>query len=251
MQPPTNIPLYHDWQFWAAIVAGLALILSQLPPIYLLLKRAKLDIELFSFMHITHRVGNPNVQLHLILSNVGGRDVRIKGSTIAIKRDGKDVALLPAQNYLQNPNDKTSVLFTSFSLKPKEDWAHSVNYLNYFSREDNKKYRSAESDIRADIYEKGNKLKNKDELVEADKKIFSVFIDMFNTSFIWRPGEYEVKITINTKPESAHLQKNYRFTLFESDSNELSKAKEDYRFGDGIYWDSGKHQGSIVQIAEV
>lgn len=249
--PPINTPIYLDWSFWTALVAVLALVLSQLPPIHLLLKHAKLDIELYSLMHITHKVGNPNVQLHLILSNVGGRDVRIKGSTIAIKRDGKDVALLPAQNYLQNPNDKTNVLFTPFSLRPKEEWAHLVNYLNFFSREDNKKYRSAESEIKTNIYEKREKPENKDKLVEADKNIVSPFIDMFNTSFIWNPGEYEVKITINTKPESARIQKNYRFTLFESDSNELSKAKEDYKFGDGIYWNSDKHQGSIVQIAEV
>jgi hypothetical protein len=39
-------------------------------------------------------------------------------------------------------------------------------------------------------------------------------------------------------------------TLFESDSAELTKVKDDYKFGDGINWDSGKHAGVFVQILE-
>jgi len=139
-----EIPLYLNWSFWAVVVAGLALLLSQLPPIHLLLKRAKIDLELYSRIHITHKVGNPNLQLHLIINNIGGKVVKIKGISTAIKRNGEQIAVLPAQNYLQTPNDKTTVLLTSFSLKPKEEWAHLVNFLNYFSRNVDKEFRSAE-----------------------------------------------------------------------------------------------------------
>jgi hypothetical protein len=250
MPQAVNVPLYMDWSFWAVIVAAIAIVLSQLPPVHLLFRRARLDIEPYSRIHISHKIGNPNVQLHLILSNVGGRNVRVKGIAIRIRRDGKDVAVLPAQNYLQNPTDKSTVLLTSFSLKPKEEWAHIVNFLSYFSREDEKKYRSAESKLRGNILEQRKSLDDKDRLVEAENKLISPFIKMFNEKFVWQPGEYEIAISVLASNKNANLEKNYRFTLFESDSTELSKVKDDYKFGDGINWDSGKHVGVIVQIVE-
>jgi hypothetical protein len=250
MPPPVNVPLYLDFSFWAALVAAIAIILSQLPPVHLWFRKARLDIEPYSRIAIMHKVGNPNAQLHLILTNSGGRSIRVKGITLKIRRDGKDVAILPAQNYLQNPDDKSTVLFTSFPLKPKEEWAHIVNFLNYFSRADEKKYRSMESKLRENIVELVKLPENKDRIVEVEDKFVSPFIEMFNEKFIWNPGEYEVAILVNTTSEKANIEKKYRFTIFESDSNELSKVKDDYKSGDGINWDSGKHAGVIVELIE-
>ena len=38
-------PFYLDWQFWAFGTAALALVLSQMPPVYLLIRRGKLSCE--------------------------------------------------------------------------------------------------------------------------------------------------------------------------------------------------------------
>lgn len=136
-------------------------------------------------------------------------------------------------------------------MKPNEEWAHIVNFLNYFSREDEKKYRSAESILREDILSKRNIIQNKETLAEAANHFVTPFIEMFSDKFIWHPGEYKVTISIITSNDNANVMKNYRFTLFESDSNELSKSKDDYKYGDGIYWDSGRHAGVvIIQLIE-
>src|SRR5438093_1562153 len=137
-----GVPLYLDWSFWAVTVAAIAVILSQLPPIHQLVRPGKLVMEVYSRIAITQKIGNPNLQLHVILTNAGGRSARIKGITLRVRRDGKDLVVLPAQNYLQEPNDKTTLLFTSFSIKPKEEWAHIVNCFGIFSRADEKKYKA-------------------------------------------------------------------------------------------------------------
>ena len=249
--PEVTIPIYLDWSFWAVIFAALALLLSQLPPVHMIFKRAKLDMELYSRIHITHKVGNPNIQLHLILNNIGGKVVKIKGISTTIKRNGKQIAILPAQNYLQKPNDKTTILLTSFFLKPKDEWSHSVNFLNYFSRNEEKEYRNAESNLKENIFEKRKLLQNKDVLIEADGKYLPPFMKIFNDKFLWNADEYEVQVSVEAKPEKANIRKKYRFTLFESDVEELSKYKDDFKYGDGIYWDSVNHLGVIVQITEV
>jgi len=244
------MPFYSDWSFWAVLVAAIAVLLSQLSPIHILFKKASLDMELHSRMYITHKVGNPNISFHLILNNNGGRVIKIRKITATIKKDRKQIAALPAQNYLQNPNDKTPILLTSFSLKPKQEWAHFVNFLNYFSRTDEKKYRKAESRLKARIMEKRKTTSDKDSLVKVGSEYVSPFMDMFNTKFLWQADEYEICVSVNVKPEKANIEKTYRFTLFESDSEELSKYKDAFKYGDGIYWDSGNHPGLNIQITE-
>ncbi|MCX5891338.1 MAG: hypothetical protein NTY36_18105 [Deltaproteobacteria bacterium] len=251
MQQTLSTPLYLDWSFWAVIVAATAIVLSQLPPIYSVVRRGRLDMEVYSRMFINHKIGNPITQLYFILTNIGGRNIRINGIALTLKRDGKDLIILPAQNYLQDPNNpKTALLFTRFTLKSKEEWARMVNFFNYFSRKDENGYRSAQYNLQQNIFSKRQIPENKDRVVEADNEYVTKFINMFNEKFIWQSGEYEIQISVKTSIDKLSFEKSYRFTLFESDSSELSKSKNDYKLGDGIYWESGNHPGVIVQIIE-
>lgn len=250
MPEVVNTPIYLDWSFWAVVVAAIAIILSQIQPIHLLLKSAKLDIESYSRIHITHKVGNPNVQLHLIITNIGGRTIKVKGISLDIFRDGSLIVSLPAQNYLQDPQTKNTVLFTRFPLKPNEEWSHFVNFLNFFPRAEEKVYREAESNLKQNI---SNKMPTteKDKLVEADPKFVKPFLEFFDKKFIWSAGEYEMTLKIETDNSRTNLRRKFRFTLFESDSKELTEYSGDFKFGAGIYWDNTKHTGLIVQINEV
>jgi hypothetical protein len=246
--PAANTPFYFDWTFWAVVVAAIAVVLSQLPPVHRWFRGARIDLEAYSRILITHKVGNPNLQLHLILNNVGGRSVRVKNISINVDRDGKKIADLPSQNYFQNPGDANTVLFTSFSLKPSEEWAHVVNFLNFFNREDEKKYRTAESKSKEYALEKRRLPENKDTVIEIPSEIITPFAEMFKEKFVWHPGEYKIAISVNTTRVSTNITKRYIFTLFESDSAELSKVKDDYKYGDGIFWNSEKYPGVIAQI---
>lgn len=252
MPQVASVPFYHNWTFWAVVIATIALILSQLPPLSDFLKRAKLDLELFSRILINHKVGNPNVHVNLVLSNIGGKSIRIKAATIVLRREGKDIAYLTTLGYLRNPNDATSnVLFTPFSLKPRDDWSYSVQFYRAISREEEKKFRTAQTDLRENIQKKRAVLEDKDKskVVEADPEFVTPLLDIFRALFICKPGEYEMQLSVDTVPERARVQKTFRFTLFESDSFELMKISEDYKFGDGIYWDSCV-KGVTVPIVE-
>lgn len=209
-----SIPIYRDWSFWAVIVAVSALVLSQLPPIHILLKSAKLDFELYSKISLTHKVGNPNLQLHMIIINDGGSNVRIKGIEATVIRDGKKVAVLPAQNFLQKATDKNNVLFTSFSLKPNEEWGHIVNLLNFFDRNEEKVYRKHEEKLKSDLVEKRKLSKeNKNKLLQADSINVEPFHKFFADHFIWTSGEYELIVKVITDTEKANIEKSYRFNL--------------------------------------
>lgn len=243
----TTTPLYLDWSFWAVAVAAIAVVLSQLPPIHVLVKRARIDFELYSKIAITHKVGNPNLQLHLLISNIGGRKVRIKNINAAMERDGKPVASLPVQNYLQNPNDQNTVLFTSFSLRPGDEWGHIINLLNLFGREDEKKYRALEAAMLADFRKKRIKTpEDQDEPIEHEKELVSPFIEFFREHFVWLPGEYRLTVYIATDQAKANISKSFRFTLFESHSDQLRAITDHYKYGGGIWWDPKHVQTNVI-----
>lgn len=245
-------PFYLDWSFWAVFIAGLALLLSQLPPIHVLLKKVKIDFELYSKISITHKVGNPNLQIHIIINNIGGRKVRIKGIEAKIIRDENEIVTLPSQNFLQDPSDKNNVLFTSFALNPNEEWGHIVNLLKFFGREEEKSYRRLEGDLKSDIFGKRKLIKGEvKELIEADKEKVEPLITFFNENFIWFSGEYKLNIKVVTDKEDSNVEKSYGFTLFEYYEQELRKITEEYKFGTGIYWESKTPRSVILNIKEM
>lgn len=245
----TNVPLYLDWSFWAVIVAAIAVVLSQIPPIHILLKKAKIDFELYSKIAITHKVGNPNLEVHLLISNTGGRKIRVKKISASISRDNKHIITLPAQNYRQTPNDKNTILLTSFSLSPNEDWSHSINLLNYFNREQEKEYLRIESNMRADYREK-QKENPSEELVEHLPEHTKSAIEFFEKHFIWLPGEYKLSINIQTDHKAANISKDFNFIIFETQSEQLKDVVKRYKYGEDIWWNPDRASGIIVDITE-
>lgn len=241
-------PWYLEWKFWSAFVAALALLLSQLPPVHLWFRRARLDLEVYARIAITHKVGNPNATAHVILTNTGGRKLRVKCIKLSFKRNGTHAFSLPAQNYYEKVDSKGAIIFTPFSLKPNEEWSHSCNFLNFFNREDEKRYRVMESRLRADIQEK--RAAEPNALAEADAALVSTLLTFFDQKFMWAPGEYELSIEIHA--DRLTKSKAYRFTIFESESDELRALATQYKYGAGVYWDRSDIPQSLwLELHEV
>ena len=250
MSEITVTPLYADWSFWAVLIAFVAVVLSQIPPVHLMLKRAKLDVELHSRVNLTHMVGNPNIRAHLIINNIGGRVIKVKTITVKIKRDSIDVGNYQSQTYWQDPNDSDSVLFTQFLIKPSNEWTHVVNFVNYFDRENEKKFRLLEAQLKADIFEQRASFTDKEQIANAKQELVDPLIKLFDKNFIWLPGQYTIELQVETNFKRANITKKYRFTLVESDSEELTKYTEDYKTGEGILY-SVTNLGIYVQITGI
>jgi hypothetical protein len=238
-----------DWKFWSVVIALFALVLSQLPPIHILIRKAKLDLEVYSRVFITHKVGNPNLQIHLILRNIGGRVIRVRRMNANISRDSKSIMQLPAQTYVANPKDNQLVLLTSFDLKPETEWSHLVSFLNYFDRDEEKSYREAEINLKNEILRQRGEFGDKHFAV-APHEIVEPFINLFDKNFKWLSGEYLLDISIETDTPEANISKKYRFTIFESQTASLIEHKKGYPSGAAIYWESPAHVGQWIEVEE-
>jgi hypothetical protein len=244
-----------NWQFLSAICAVLALVLSQFPPVMTWFKPSRLlDVETLSRVAITHKIGNPNLGLYLSVRNAGKSEVRIRSITLALRRDDVDVGGFPAHSYYETMTSKENTLFVAFTVKPGDTWAHTINFLRIFDRTTEKWYRQSESKLRADIQEK---IAARDESqpkidIEAEPELVRPFLTYFDKNFAWLPGEYFVNLTIATDYSSTAVTKKFRFTLYESDSDDLRGLAEDYKYGAGINWErKGKATVSFIPIALV
>lgn len=249
--PTTPNPVYLDWQFWSAFIAILALVLSQLPPVYLLFRPRRLEVEVHSRLQITHKIGNPNVGLVLSVRNTGGRELRVRSLQLSISRDGVSLGNFPVQNYFETPSSQSTVLFVPFSLRPGESWAHGANFLNFFDRSTEKHFRESEAALGIDIRRKIQvRPEGNEQAVIAEPELVKPFLDLFQRLFMWTPGEYVIELSVVAEPGTASFSRKYRFTLYESDSTELRSHTDDYKFGGGITYNVDRHMGVFVPILQ-
>ena len=69
--------------------------------------------------------------------------------------------------------------------------------------------------------------------------------------FVWEPGEYAVEISVKCNDERQNVSRSFRFTLFESDSDELRGYVDKYKYGEGVYYASEINVGIITNILEI
>jgi len=246
-----EIEFYADPNVWSVVIAILALALSQLPPLHKLFRKGKLELDVYEKGSVTHMLGNPNMQLHLILNNVGGKTVTIKSIRATLELDGQVISDIKGQNYIKNADNNGQVILTKFKLKSGEEWAHTANFFNNFSKTDEKQCKSIIKRVRDSILEQ-YKLKNETpkELIETTPELIEEMNKFFAKNFKWETGEYKLVISVESERQEQNIAKEFRFTLFESDSDELKEYATKYRYGEGIYYSSKNDLGVLVRLSE-
>lgn len=242
----TTTPFYLDWGFWQGAAAVIALIVSVAPHIRRLLTGAKLEIESHDLISLAHTIGNPNISLFLILRNTGGVPLRIKTIYLQFKpRDG-DSFQVSAQSFFPLLTEEKQVIFAPFRLSVGEDWAHTVYFYNRFSKSDDQLYRQT-SDLRANLLAK--KAGHPDQEAVADPAVVTPITQFFERRFKWVTGEYDVNICVVTDGALGIITKQFRMTIYESDSHQLRGYSEGYKLGLGAaYFDLNRQSPVAISL---
>ncbi|MBE1162126.1 hypothetical protein [Dyella acidiphila] len=248
---PLGRPFYDDWTFWQGFVALLALVLSQCPPLIKLFRPGRLKLDLPTRLLVTHTYGNANVVLLVGLRNVGSREIQVRSLSISVKRDKSDAFRLDARQF-ENPGDSRQYLLVPFTISPGENWVRFYHFYEDFDRQTDKQVRERKLAVAKQIRERRAKLPpNSSEIVNVDDVLWEPFKMLFDRLFKWAPGEYEIELKIETDPRSANFSKQFRFTLFESDSEQLRDHVQEYKTGGGgIFWRGERLLGVSPSIVE-
>lgn len=242
---------YADSGFWQFVVAFAALILSQLPPFTSWFRRASLRIEPFDRMALDEEIGLPVSQLHLTISNIGGRAARINRLEMVVTRDD-DKRALKSRGYFEKTTDTQATLFIPFNLAPGEEWGYNVVFASpRTSREDRQRVAALTSALQADLDAKVAQRQNQQqtEPVELDERVVAELRVVFDRNFFWRAGEYTVDVAVGTEGNKADATMQLKFTLFESESASLHKHQEQYKYGNGLLFRGRPVQAQFVDLS--
>ena len=201
-----------------------------------LFKRPKLDLEVNDRIWISHNAGNPNVSVFMSLSNVGNRDVSIKSIQMLVSPSDGQQFELPAKSFYPSLTDEKWVIFSRFKLYAGTQWDHTTIFWKPFSRNNEFLYRQLSSAIKDDISKKKGQPEFEKILVEAEQKNVDSFVKFFDERFKWQRGEYTLTLTVVTDRDDVTASKKFRFTLFDSDVNQLRAYADKYRYGVGVYY---------------
>ncbi|MGB3463135.1 MAG: hypothetical protein WBA33_14330 [Rhodanobacter lindaniclasticus] len=243
---------YTDWTFWSFVVAAIALIASLWVPVRRFLKATRLILEVHPRIALDHTFGNPQANLYMDLRNTGGRDVRVNEITMTVTRDGSEVREIPGQVYFEKTSSQEPLLLVPFNIQASDSWAHPVKFYALPGRQLDQKIRKNISDLRSDIDKKREamgKEVSKTTAAIADEMLVRPLVELFNSQFFWKAGEYAITLNVLAEPLSGSLTRRFRFVVYESEAADLAVEVEDYKYGGGVYYQSSKHASIFPPIA--
>ncbi len=248
---------------WKAIIALLALILSQLPPIKQMLKGKRLRMVVADIAQLFHLFGNTNLSLWIDLENVGGKTITIRRiKSILARREEMSQTLTAKTYYVTESFSRDRVVelpFAEIALKAGEKWSGLIHFWDTqtLSKSVETKLKSAISKIRNNVIEKVSQQNNEmasvpvlnRPLVEADSELLQEILEIVKNLGKIEEGEYELLVAVYEEPDHSPFKiQGFDLTVFESDVKDIFEDTEDYKYGFGIHLPSRKNKTVDVHI---
>ena len=137
-------------------------------------------------------------------------------------------------------------MMVPFRIPADGEWNHAVKFYGNLARLEERHLRQIVSSLRTDITHKVEAVKAvgaPQVLQIADPALVVPLRQLFESKFVWLPGEYESVVSIDVEGQPSAVNR-FRFTLYESDTADLRAHTEDYTFGGGVYF-GGENRTSV------
>jgi hypothetical protein len=222
------------------LIAGIALVLSQFPPLRELFRRARIKINSAELFQLFHNLGNTHLIMFLDIHNVGGQAITIDRLLCCISDENNNVWALPAQSYIsrqvfdQNSGFSPEFPVGRIVLKPGDAWYERTRFYQLWNETDEEKSNEIILDIRNDITSKVSPETN-GSWIEADSGFVQKATQFFEQNFKLHKGNYKIVIVALSEDDSPISLRGYEFTLYENHIRTLKSYTEEYKYGGGIY----------------
>lgn len=240
-----NFQFLSTPEFWSALIAGIALILSQFPPLSELLSRKRIRIRLPEQISLFHFLGSIHLNTFIDIRNAGAHTVAVERIVCVFTDDEGKLWRLPAQTYYPQESlsgsTSTDLLIGSIVLKPSETWQQTIRCYRLWSEAEDEKVNEIISAIRQNISDKlpkptpDNPQPTLPGPIEADEEIVDGAMKLFAQNFGLHKGNYRLYVAALSEKDRPLVVESFHFTLFESQIKGLVAMTEDYKYGAGIY----------------
>ncbi|MBI3302666.1 MAG: hypothetical protein HYZ72_11430 [Deltaproteobacteria bacterium] len=226
---------------WSVMVAALAVVLSQLPPVREMVKGRRIRIVIPEQFMLYHYLGNVQINLFLVMQNIGGKAVSIAKIDCIITDGGNSRWDLPAHSYYSRlpPNQPgqspPELLLGWIPLKPGEHWSETLHCFKFWSTPEERRANEITAKIRNNIVTKRLQLPAA-QFAEADAELITEAKDFFRTKFNLSEGNYQLVVAALAESDQVLDVRGCEFTLFESSIRALQAMTEEYKYGAGVYY---------------
>lgn len=243
-----------DPGLWSALIALLALVLSQLPPVKQMLKRRALQIVVPEYIALYHFLGNLNLMGFISLFNTGGKGLTVAKIDAVVSTDDTRWHVPGATYVSREPSASGGQSRLEFfvgwnALKPGEHWSQTVHFFRAWTVQEEEDAAEIVGKIRTDINAKlAQRAPAAQGLVEADESLVKEAKALVDQRFKLVKGNYRLVIAaLSEKDELLSLQ-GFEFTLFDNHIKTLRSIVDDYKFGAGIYFPSPDWKQVFVRL---
>ena len=235
------MPWYKNTSIWSAIIAVIAIFLSQLPPIKNWIPNDNLTLKYGDRITVNNAIGLTGYHVNLGLNNDGNTSLKIESIALAVKGPSGVEKRYIAET-LSTPTAGGGFLnlpVTSLSLKQKESWSGSVFFNRKVSPSEEEKFNEVRLKVSQNISDK-IQLQNWGDynpraLVSADAEIVEEAAITFNENFDLQKGLHEAKIEIKLRGKEDLIIESLEYTLYDYHFSQIMAQVEDYKYGYGIY----------------
>ena len=231
---------YKKSSVWSVVIASIAVVLSQLPPVYSWIPNPEIDVNHADRIGVNNAIGLIGHNLNVEIKNIGNTDVQLsKMELVIVDPDGRS-KVFPAENYnkISTANANPIALpITSISIPQNSVWSEMVFFNRAISTEDEESFLRIRQDIAQSIFEKQQEegeFYNIRSLIPADEDVTEKAINFFTENFDLEKGEYKMTLNIYLKDREAPFSIDSEFTIFKHHIDMLISQTEDYKYGGGI-----------------
>ena len=246
-----NVKNPNFWSALSVLVATIALILTQFPPIPQVIRGTSVKITVSETIDLWHDLGNIGLSAFLDIQNDGGKTVNIdRIECVILEKDTGNIFTFPVRTYQGGQLDSSlgaislrSVNFSlgTITLEPDQHWSAYVNCYDFFTRSELEQVNNIKIQIQSDVAEKLDQLpadERETAWVEIDDQLYQEAVDFFNKKFeLTNEGNYQLFIRAVSDSGYTLRLLGFDFTLFKSNIQTLqSLTEKDYKFGSGIIY---------------
>jgi len=120
-----------------------------------------------------HSLGNPNLQFHLIINNVGGQRVTVEGIELELVFELEKPQKIKAQNFIKDNEPNGQVLLSKFKVNSGEEWVRLTNFFNDFTKAKEKESKAFIKKARDDLQKKLKVKSYNRDMVEISRSLVS------------------------------------------------------------------------------
>lgn len=239
-----------NWPEWvSAILAAIAIALSQAPPISKWFRRRSVVVEIDRRIGISQSFGVPGLQTYLSLRNCGAKPERIKAIKFTIQSDGIEAFDLVVETVFQMTDSPMPVTFFPTLIAADEEWGHLVNattQLDMGTEKHLSRLRGQLVEAVMSYRQRDSEYSNAAQVARSTGQalpappvpvIYGDLIKQAHHEFEkrkrWVEGEFTMQVAVITQDQT-FKSRWHRFTVFESQAGDLKSQVDAYASGVGL-----------------